>query len=75
MFFTSQVLCNLLKAHVEAYKELKMLPGGQEACIGLVHQHIKFVPKTDCCSPHIGQELYFHHYSHPYILCAYIFCN
>lgn len=50
----SQVLCNLLKAHVEAYKELKMLPGGQESCIGLVHQHIKFVPKTDCCSPHIG---------------------
>ena len=48
-----QVLCTLLKAHVAAYKELKALPGGQEACIGMVHQHVRFVPKSGC-TPHIA---------------------
>eukprot|EP00798_Chlamydomonas_sp_ICE-L_P003475 gene3475-13536_t len=42
-----KVLLNLLKAHVTTYKALKALPGGPRACIGLVHQHIKFIPKED----------------------------
>lgn len=33
-----QVLFNLLTAHVEVYKALKAMPGGDAACIGLVHQ-------------------------------------
>eukprot|EP00195_Chlamydomonas_chlamydogama_P008762 CAMPEP_0202896722 /NCGR_PEP_ID=MMETSP1392-20130828/5659_1 /ASSEMBLY_ACC=CAM_ASM_000868 /TAXON_ID=225041 /ORGANISM="Chlamydomonas chlamydogama, Strain SAG 11-48b" /LENGTH=537 /DNA_ID=CAMNT_0049582169 /DNA_START=105 /DNA_END=1718 /DNA_ORIENTATION=+ len=47
-----QVLGVLLKAHVVVYEALKAMPGGQQACIGLVHQHIKFVPKSRY-TPHI----------------------
>jgi len=48
-----EVLCTLLKAHVAAYKEMKVLPGGAEACIGMVHQHVAFVQKSGC-TPHVG---------------------
>ncbi len=39
-----KVLVNLLKAHVEVYKTLKGMRGGQEAQIGIVHQHMLFEP-------------------------------
>jgi beta-glucosidase len=35
---------NLLRAHKEAYKKLKSLPGGDQAQIGIVHQLIQFEP-------------------------------
>ena len=38
------VLFNLLQAHVQVYKELKALPGGQQAQIGIVHQLLTFEP-------------------------------
>jgi beta-glucosidase/6-phospho-beta-glucosidase/beta-galactosidase len=40
------VLGNMLKAHVASYKALKNLPGGPEARIGMVMQHIRFVPRA-----------------------------
>ena len=39
---TATVIRNMMKAHVEVYRALKALPGGKEAQIGLVHQHLKF---------------------------------
>lgn len=38
------VLENLLQAHTEVYYELKALPNGQEAQIGIVHQYLMFEP-------------------------------
>ncbi len=40
----SQVLKNLLRAHVAVYKSLKSRKGGQKAQIGIVHQHLMFKP-------------------------------
>lgn len=37
----------LAQAHCAAYRTLKQLPGGQEARIGLVHQHIVFMPRDN----------------------------
>jgi beta-glucosidase/6-phospho-beta-glucosidase/beta-galactosidase len=42
-----QVLCNLLRAHCAAYKAMKSMPGGQEAQIGIVHQHVSFKPRNN----------------------------
>ncbi|GFH24394.1 uncharacterized protein HaLaN_22183, partial [Haematococcus lacustris] len=42
-----QVLLNLLRAHVSVYRAIKALPGGQVARVGLVHQHIAFVPRDN----------------------------
>ncbi|GAX72576.1 hypothetical protein CEUSTIGMA_g32.t1 [Chlamydomonas eustigma] len=47
-----KVLVNLLRSHVAAYKEIKSLPGGERACVGIVHQHIHFKSKAGC-APHI----------------------
>lgn len=41
-----EVLLNLLKAHVLAYKLIKSMEGGTNALVGIVHQHILFKPKT-----------------------------
>lgn len=38
------VLKNLLKAHCDVYRALKARPGGKEAQIGIVHQHLIFEP-------------------------------
>lgn len=43
-FTARTVLQNLLKAHKEVYQELKALPGGQKAQIGLVHNYLLFEP-------------------------------
>jgi hypothetical protein len=40
-----QVLGNLLRAHVAAYQAMKQMPGGADAQIGIVHQHIRFAAK------------------------------
>lgn len=40
-----QVLGNLLRAHVAAYQAMKEMPGGDQAQIGMVHQHIRFHAK------------------------------
>lgn len=40
------VLFNLLRAHVAAYHAIKAMPGGKDASVGIVHQHIRFLPKT-----------------------------
>ena len=37
-----RVLLNLLDAHCAADRALKAMPGGAEALVGLVHQHIRF---------------------------------
>lgn len=42
-----EVLLNLMKAHVSAYKLIKSMPGGETSLVGIVHQHILFKPKTD----------------------------
>lgn len=42
-----EVLLVLLKAHVAAYKLIKSLEGGQQALVGMVHQHIHFKSKQD----------------------------
>lgn len=34
------------RAHMAAYQAIKAMPGGQQAQVGLVHQHIRFVPKA-----------------------------
>ncbi|KAG1665106.1 hypothetical protein FOA52_007797 [Chlamydomonas sp. UWO 241] len=47
-----EVLLVLLKAHVAAWKAIKAMPGGKTACIGLVNQHIRFMPKSQW-APHI----------------------
>lgn len=39
------VLKNILEAHVQIYEALKVLPGGQEAQIGIVHNVLKFTPR------------------------------
>ena len=52
LFIIMQVLLNLLKAHVQVYQLLKTMPGGPEACIGLVHQHIRFYSRSKY-APHI----------------------
>jgi len=39
-----EVLKNLLKAHCSVYHILKVLPGGQEMQIGIVHSLLKFEP-------------------------------
>lgn len=46
-----KVLLNLLKAHIIVYKELKAMPSGSERCIGLVHQHVRFMPRSNY-APH-----------------------
>lgn len=38
------VLLNLLQAHVQVYKKLKSMPGGDAAQIGIVHQLLTFQP-------------------------------
>lgn len=38
------VLLNLLQAHVQVYKKLKAMPGGDDAQIGIVHQLLTFQP-------------------------------
>jgi hypothetical protein len=48
----SQVLLIILKAHIATYRALKAMPGGSEARVGLVHQHIRFMPSRDFV-PHI----------------------
>mmetsp|Transcript_541 Transcript_541/g.1451 ORF Transcript_541/g.1451 Transcript_541/m.1451 type:complete len:542 (-) Transcript_541:1396-3021(-) len=45
------VLCNLMKAHCTTYRALKAAPGGAAARVGLVHQHISFVPRHNL--PHV----------------------
>ncbi len=37
-----RTVANILKAHTATYRALKVLPGGAEAQIGLVHHHITF---------------------------------
>eukprot|EP00878_Enallax_costatus_P017378 GHUV01018251.1.p1 GENE.GHUV01018251.1~~GHUV01018251.1.p1 ORF type:complete len:362 (+),score=2.91 GHUV01018251.1:109-1194(+) len=39
-----KILGNMLKAHVQVYRNLKQMPYGDVAQIGIVHQHIRFVP-------------------------------
>ncbi|MBS1987736.1 glycoside hydrolase family 1 protein [Candidatus Dependentiae bacterium] len=39
-----EVLRNMLIAHVQVYRTLKAMPGGQQAHIGLVHQYLTFEP-------------------------------
>lgn len=39
-----KVLLNMLKAHGEAYRAIKALPGGDTAFVGMVHHHITFEP-------------------------------
>lgn len=39
-----EVLGNLLKSHVEIYKKIKSMPGGQDAQIGIVHAYLPFKP-------------------------------
>jgi len=51
--FAGKVLLVLLKAHVAAWRALKAMPGGRETCLGLVNQHIRFVPKAKW-APHIS---------------------
>lgn len=43
-FLTGIVLRNLLLAHVKTYFALKEMDGGEEVAIGIVHQHLKFIP-------------------------------
>ncbi len=43
----ARVLKNLLLAHVEVYKKLKELPGGEKSKIGIVHDIIQFEPYND----------------------------
>ena len=38
------VLRNMILAHAGVYKTLKQRPGGQEAKIGIIHQHLLFKP-------------------------------
>lgn len=38
------VLENLMRAHTEVYKELKVMQNGEKSQIGLVHQYLKFQP-------------------------------
>ncbi len=38
-------VCVYIQAHCSAYRALKQLPGGKEACVGMVHQHIAFYPR------------------------------
>jgi len=40
-----KVLRNLLNAHVQVYQELKTMPGGDKAQIGIVHNVLKFAPR------------------------------
>ena len=44
---TATVLKNFLKAHVDVYHELKALPNGDKAMIGIVHNVLKFKPLYD----------------------------
>ncbi|MGC2310515.1 MAG: family 1 glycosylhydrolase [Candidatus Babeliaceae bacterium] len=43
----AQVLKNMLKAHVKAYKALKVLPEGKKVQIGIVHQLVQFEPYNE----------------------------
>jgi beta-glucosidase len=42
-----RMLSTMLKAHVEAYRAIKALPGGEQAQVGLVSHHITFEPQAD----------------------------
>ena len=42
-----RVLKNLLKAHIEIYKELKSLKNGKESQIGIVHNYLQFEPNSN----------------------------
>lgn len=45
---TTLVLKNLLKAHVDVYHELKLLPNGTQSQIGIVHNILRFKPLYWC---------------------------
>lgn len=49
------VLLNLLNAHVAVYKELKAMPGGHDAQIGIVHQLLTFQPYQHTINTLISQ--------------------
>lgn len=40
------VLLNMLRAHTAVYNAIKLLPGGRDAQVGMVHQHMRFEPKA-----------------------------
>jgi len=42
LYTAAKVMKNMLIAHVEVYNNLKVLPGGDEAQIGIVHQYLPF---------------------------------
>lgn len=44
-------LLHMLRSHTEAYDALKMLPGGSDASIGIVHNWFWFEPAKACCVP------------------------
>eukprot|EP01024_Parvocaulis_polyphysoides_P036213 TRINITY_DN32217_c1_g1_i2.p1 TRINITY_DN32217_c1_g1~~TRINITY_DN32217_c1_g1_i2.p1 ORF type:complete len:466 (+),score=25.36 TRINITY_DN32217_c1_g1_i2:170-1567(+) len=42
-------LLNMLRAHTQTYRKLKSLPGGDTACIGLVHHFTYAIPYSNNC--------------------------
>jgi beta-glucosidase/6-phospho-beta-glucosidase/beta-galactosidase len=37
-----RALFNMYQCHIAAYNAIKAMPGGKQALVGIVHQHVKF---------------------------------
>ncbi|KAL4538341.1 hypothetical protein Ndes2437B_g01352 [Nannochloris sp. 'desiccata'] len=44
-------ILHLLRAHTDVYAAIKVMPGGDQTSIGLVHNWFWFEPKQACCTP------------------------
>ena len=52
IYVAGMLMRNLMKAHVEVYRALKKMPGGDRAQIGIVHNIVQFEPyHTVPCNP------------------------
>lgn len=43
MQLASEVLKNLCEAHVQVYRMIKALPGGNNARVGIVHKYVAYI--------------------------------